>query len=80
WQEATHTSLNENQQKMLTLFLDDFQGNLTSSKWAKICKISQDTAIRELRDLVQKGILIQQGKGRSTHYVLSIDSKQSTNA
>jgi Fic family protein len=55
---------------MLTMLLDDFTGNFTSSKWAKICKVSQDTAGRDLKDLVQKGILRQVGQGRSTHYVL----------
>lgn len=55
---------------MLLLFLEDFKGNLTSSKWAKACKVSQDTAGRELKDLVEKGLLLQEGQGRSTHYVL----------
>ena len=45
-------------------------GNLTSSKWAKMCKVSQDTASREISALVAKGILRQEGKGRSTHYIL----------
>jgi Fic family protein len=45
-------------------------GNLTSSKWAKMCKVSQDTASREIDTLVAKGILRQEGRGRSTHYVL----------
>ena len=47
-----------------------FEGNLTSSKWAKMCKVSQDTASREISSLVSKGILRQEGRGRSTHYVL----------
>ena len=70
WQEATRHALNEHQHKMLNLLLDDFKGNLTSSKWAKICKVSQDTAGREIKDLVQKGLLQQEGRGRSTHYLL----------
>ena len=48
-----------------------FKGNLTSSKWAKICKVSQDTASREINALVAKGILRQEGRGRSTHYLLA---------
>jgi Fic family protein len=52
------------------MLLDEFQGKLTSSKWAKICKVSQDTAGRDLKDLVLKGLLRQEGRGRSTHYVL----------
>ena len=48
------------------MLLDGFDGNLTSSKWAKICKVSQDTAFREIQGLVAKGILMQVGNGRST--------------
>ncbi|MFA7119023.1 MAG: Fic family protein [Sphaerochaetaceae bacterium] len=70
WRKSAQYSLGENQRKMLQLFLDDFKGNLTSSKWARICKVSQDTAGRELKDLVEKGLLRQEGQGRSTHYVL----------
>ncbi|PKL14492.1 MAG: DUF4172 domain-containing protein [Spirochaetae bacterium HGW-Spirochaetae-8] len=70
WRIASHYSLSQDQRKMLLLFLEDFKGNLTSSKWAKACKVSQDTAGRELKDLVEKGLLLQEGQGRSTHYVL----------
>lgn len=70
WQNTAQYTLAENQKKMLNLLLDDFKGNLTSSKWAKICKVSQDTAGRELKDLVQKHLLFQEGQGRSTHYLL----------
>ena len=53
------------------LIFDGFKGNLTSSKWAKICKVSQDTASREINALVDKSILRREGQGRSTHYVLA---------
>ena len=56
---------------MLNRLFDGFKGNLTSSKWAKICKVSQDTASREINALVAKGILRREGQGRSTHYVLA---------
>lgn len=56
---------------MLNRLLDGFTGNLSSSKWAKICKVSQDTASREIAALVVRGILRQVGHGRSTHYVLT---------
>lgn len=69
WQKAARHTLGDAQIKILTMLLDDFKGNLTSSKWVKICKVSQDTAGRDLKDLVQKGLLRQQGQGRSTHYV-----------
>ena len=52
---------------------DDFRGKLQSSKWAKICKCSQDTAIGDIKDLIEKGILKQeQSGGRSTNYELII--------
>ena len=54
----------------MKMLFDGFEGNLTSSKWAMICKVSQDTASREINMLVAKAILKQQGQGRSTHYVL----------
>ena len=60
---------------MLNMLLDWFDGNLTSSKWAKICKVSQDTASREINPLVAKGILRQEGCGRSTHYVVAASDR-----
>jgi len=50
---------------------DGFEGNLTSSKWAKICKCSQDTANRSIKHLMELGILQQRGSGRGTHYILT---------
>jgi len=53
--------------------LDDFFGKLTTSKWAKIAKCSQDTALRDIQDLIEKEILVKEpGGGRSTSYVLKI--------
>ena len=53
--------------------MDGFEGKLTSSKWAKIAKCSQDTATRDIQDLVAKGILVKdEAGGRSTNYLLSI--------
>ena len=71
WREHASDDLNSNQRKMLNKLFDGFEGNLTSSKWAKICKVSQDTASREINMLVENGILRQEGQGRSTHYVLA---------
>ena len=56
---------------MLNRLFDGFKVNLTSSKWAKMCKVSQDTASREINALVANGILRREGQGRSTHYVLA---------
>lgn len=72
WRVHAEEPFAENQRKMLNMLFDGFEGNLTSSKWAKICKVSQDTASREINDLVSKGILRQEGRGRSTHYVVEI--------
>ena len=70
WQNVSDVALNENQHKILNRLFDGFEGNLTSSKWAKICKCSQDTANREINDLLEKNILKKIGNGRSTHYLM----------
>ena len=62
---------NERQKKILNRLLEGFTGNLTSSKWAKITKCSQDTALRDIQDLIDKGILVKSDSGgRSTKYEL----------
>jgi Fic family protein len=71
WEAHSSDELTPNQRTMLNRLFDGFKGNLTSSKWAKICKVSQDTASREINALVAKGILRREGQGRSTHYVLA---------
>ena len=71
WQTHENTSLNERQKKILNMLLDGFKGNLTSSKWATICKCSQDSANRDITDLLIKNILLKVGDGRSTHYIVS---------
>jgi len=72
WAKHEHTRINERQRLMLNKLLDrDFVGKLQSSKWAKICKCSQDTATRDIKDLIEKGILKQEeGGGRNTNYEL----------
>lgn len=63
---------NERQQKMLNKLMDNFEGNLSTSKWAKMTKTSPDTALRDITDLVNKGILVKANSGgRSTHYILN---------
>ena len=71
WEAHSSDELAANQRAMLNRLFDGFKGNLTSSKWAKICKVSQDTASREINALVASGILRREGQGRSTHYVLA---------
>lgn len=63
-------SFNERQSKMLNMLFDGFKGHLTSTKWAIICKCSQDSASRDIADLQRRGILKQLGAGRNTHYML----------
>ncbi len=70
WRKHASEVFTSNQRRMLNMLLDGFEGNLTSSKWAKICGVSQDTASREINALTAKGVLKQEGRGRSTHYVL----------
>ncbi|QNL50615.1 Fic family protein [Olivibacter sp. SDN3] len=71
WKLHEHTSLNERQRLMLNKLLDGFDGKLKSSKWAKIAKCSPDTALRDIKDLMEKGILrLEDQGGRSTNYEL----------
>lgn len=71
WKIHEHTPINERQRVMLNKLLDDFEGKLQTSKWAKITKTSTDTALRDIKDLVEKGILQQTAeKGRSANYQL----------
>lgn len=71
WNKHSRFILNERQKKLLNKLLDEFDGKLTSSKWAKIAKCSKDTAIRDINDLISKGILQKEAAGgRSTNYEL----------
>ena len=57
---------------VLNRLFDGFEGKLTSSKWAKLAKCSQDTAFRDIDDLVKRGVLVKEpGGGRSTSYALA---------
>ncbi len=71
WKLHEHISINERQRLMLNKLLDDFEGKLQTSKWAKIAKTSNDTALRDIKDLIEKGILKQtDGGGRNANYEL----------
>lgn len=71
WKLHSTTIFNERQQKMLYKLLDGFDSKLTTSKWAKINKCSQDTALRDIQDLINKDILQKEPSGgRSTNYEL----------
>lgn len=74
WQKHKDTSLNSRQRLMLNKLLDGFEGKLKTSKWAKIAKCSADTALRDIKDLMDKGILKQEESGgRSTNYELILE-------
>ena len=70
WQKNSSIVFNERQIKVLNRFMDNFEGNLTTTKWAKMCNCSQDTATLDINDLIVKKILKKVCKGRATHYLL----------
>ena len=71
WQQIEGVPLNARQRRVLNRLLEGFEGNLTTSKWAKLAGCSQDTALRDITALVNEGILIRSSaRGRSTHYTL----------
>jgi Fic family protein len=69
WRKNSNIIFNERQIKVLNRFMDNFEGNLTTTKWAKMCNCSQDTANLDINDLIEKNILKKVGKARATHYV-----------
>jgi Fic family protein len=72
WESVAGQSLNERQRKVMNRLLDGFEGKLTNAKWAVITKASSDTALRDINDLVQRGILVKDpAGGRSTSYSLA---------
>jgi Fic family protein len=79
WEAVAGVPLNERQRLVINRVLDGFQGKLTTSKWAKLTKCSQDTALRDILNLVERGILVRNPEGgRSSSYALAntFDSSQ----
>jgi len=73
WERFAKEPLNERQIKVLNRLLDGFDGKLTTSKWAKLARCSQDTAYRDILDLMERGALKKDaGRGRSTSYSLNV--------
>ncbi|SEA03677.1 Fic family protein [Chitinophaga terrae (ex Kim and Jung 2007)] len=71
WERPATQTVNARQKLMLNKILDGFDGKLNSGKWAKITKVSSDTATRDLQDLVERGLLVKEpAGGRSTSYIL----------
>ncbi len=74
WERVAGFSLNVRQRHVLTRLLDGFEGKLTTSKWAKLAKCSHDTALRDITELIERGILLRNpGGGRSTSYRILAD-------
>lgn len=71
WERHRNTEMNERQRALINRMLSGIEGNMTSSKWAKMAKCSKETAIRDIQDLITKEILEkEEGGGRSTSYRL----------
>lgn len=71
WETHATVSINDRQRLLLNMLLDGFEGKLTSSKWAKLAKCSQDTALRDILSMVECGVLVKDSAGgRSTSYSL----------
>ena len=72
WERHSKQSLSERQRKLINRLLDGFEGNMTSSRWATIGKCSQDSATRDIQNLIERKILKKNpGGGRSTSYSLA---------
>lgn len=72
WIENNDKNFNDRQRKMVNKLFDGFEGKLSTSKWAKICKCSEDSALRDINDLVSKEILGKGSSGgRSSYYYLN---------
>lgn len=71
WDKYRLAGFNPRQIKIINMLWDGFEGKLQTGKWAKIAKCSPDTALRDIQDLVKKGVLIKtESNGRSTCYEL----------
>ena len=69
WQNHAEVILSERQREVLNVYLDGYPGKLTAKNWAKRVKVSSDTAARDIKDLIEKGILVpQQGRVRDVFY------------
>ena len=81
WDDHCDMEVNERQRKLINMQFDGFFGKLTSAKWAKIAKCSQDTALNDINDLVCKGVLVKgPSGGRSTSYTLLMQTSEGTGA
>lgn len=74
WERINQAPVNERQRKVINRLLDGFEGKLSSSKYALLAKCSEDTALRDIKDLVERGVLLRdEAGGRSTRYRLGTE-------
>jgi Fic family protein len=72
WESRAQIAINERQRAVVNRLLDGFEGNLTTVKWGKLEKVSHDTALRDIQELIERGILKRdESGGRSTSYSLA---------
>jgi Fic family protein len=72
WDSLRGVPLNDRQRLVIAMLLDRFEGKLTTSKWAALTKSSTDTALRDIQQLVERGVLVRSAaSGRSTSYALA---------
>jgi Fic family protein len=71
WTRLARTGLSKRQADVIGRLLDGFRGKLTTAKYAKLAKVSEDTALRDLTELVEKNVLIRQGAGKTTSWTLA---------
>jgi len=73
WEKLRDVPLNARQRLVINRLLDGFEGKLTTSKWGALTKSSQDTALRDIQQLVERGVLVRNpAGGRSTNYSLAV--------
>ena len=71
WDSLRLIPLNEREVKLINKLYDGFEGKLTTEKWAKLAKCSHSTALRDIKDLIEKGILVEDGcKSKNAGYLL----------
>ena len=79
WQKASSVPMTERQTQMLNLFLDGYEAKITSKTWASLAKCSKDTAIRDIQDLVDKNILVEDNPGaKRPSYSIVYDAEDLT--
>ena len=77
WQNHSQADINERQRTVLNIFLDEDKGKLTAKRWAKLAKVSPDTAVRDVQYLTKIGILVpEEGKVRNIAYGIKISDRK----